>query len=362
MTSLLGYLESSIGHPSLWLGAYDADHPALSLHYKNSSCRASAAAELECPPERQVLSSTTELENRERQNCDNAINEKARQDDAPTPDTKQADEPAPAPAPKKLKKVEREEAKKDPAYTLFSPEQAEELVQKTEERVEGLLSTSAILRNQKLEKLVPTFTLGEDIHRGARVGVGGFAMIYKACVKDPQRLLNHHQQQNKENCEYVIKHLSPDLVSQERKLHIGMRDFVMESYLMAKLDHPHILKLVGSSKGGIANFGVTLRTDAFFMVLPKLNCTLTEKLKEWKEEAMAHKQRPKLLDTETKSFTRSWSTGAILARQRILREAEQQQRQTENFYHRLQVVVDLLSALEYLHSMRLFHRGKNWRS
>jgi Protein tyrosine and serine/threonine kinase len=358
MTSLLGYQESGISHPSLWLGAYDADHPALSLHYKNTTCRSAAAVNEANDGTRRAFSNTGFTETKE-------MMPTIETNDGSSQDTEEATKPTKAIMDQSTSQETEEEPKQkdkqsNPAYTLFSKEQAKDLVEKTEERVQALLASSALLQNKCLADRVPTFTLDQDISRGDMLGMGGFAFIFRAQVKEPHRLLNHHQrEQNKENCEYVLKHLSPDLVNQERKLHIGMRDFVMEAYYMATLDHPHILKLVGASTGGIANFGITLRTDAFFMVLPKLTCTLTEKLRAWKKEEEASRMVPKILEkTNRKTYTRSWSSGAILARQRILREAELQQRQVDAFFNRIQVVIDLLSALEYLHSKRLFHRGK----
>lgn len=337
----IGYQGSGISHPSLWLGALEADHPALELHLKNTKCT-SAVLKKGLEDSSQPTAggndnngSTTiqEVSTSSSSGCSTA---------AETQTTLS-------------KEFEKEEDKgqgieveaPQPWFALFPTDVAADLVKKTTERVQSILESSNYLENVPLEKKVPTFQIEKDIERGDLLGSGGFALIYNAKIKDPKCL------PSEQNREYVIKHLAPELVKEERKLHIGCRDFLIESHLMATLQHPNILRLVGSSKGGLGAYGRTLRTDAFFMVLPKLTCTLTERLKTWKEENEARLIPPKLLayPVESKSF--QWSTGA---RQRLLQGRDEQYKVKDFFYYRLKVVIDLLSALEYLHEKRLFHR------
>lgn len=352
-----------LSHPSLWLGAYEADHPALSLHYKNTTTCTSVphnsdnSAQKKSPAaDGTIANGATTINDGSSTSDDGSSSEESHQSQQTTTtkpatgdDIQGSEEVTPEPA------TNINDEQPHPWYALFPTDVAAELVEKTEERVQEVMDNSTFLVDEPLEEKVPAFTLKTDLERGDLLGCGGFAMIYNATVKDPTRLPSTAWE-DKENREYVIKHLSPSLLNQHRKLHIGTRDFVIESHLMATLDHPHILKLVGCSKGGLANYGKTLRTDALFMVLPKLTCTLTERMLSWKEECQARRRRPKLLGYPEKSKSFSWSKGAILARQRILREAEEHQKEADFFYYRIQVVIDLLSALEYLHAHRLFHR------
>lgn len=334
----IGYQGSGISHPSLWLGALEADHPALELHLKNTKCTSAVVKKsLEDTAQPTTVEADNKGSNTIQEVSTTSSSYSSTAAETQTTVTKESE----TEEEEKSQGIEVEAPK--PWFALFPTDVAADLVEKTTERVYGILESSSYLENVPLEKKVPTFEMDKDIERGDQLGSGGFALIYNAKIKDPKRLAS------KGNCEYVIKHLAPELVNEERKLHIGCRDFLIESHLMATLHHPNILKLVGSSKGGLASYGLTLRTDAFFMVLPKLTCTLTERLKTWKEENEARLIPPKLLayPAESKSF--KW-------RHRILQENDEKFRAKDFFYYRVKVVIDLLSALEYLHEKRLFHR------
>jgi len=151
--------------------------------------------------------------------------------------------------------------------------------------------------------------------------------------------------------QYVVKHLSPGVAEPLGKMCAAALDIVLEAHFMAAMDHPNILKLEGISPGGMEAFCNTNRTDAFFMILPKLTCTLPDKMKLWQEQMpkkKSHHHIPNFVDL-------SMLICGFTSHQQLMLDSGPSG--GKGFLERIQVVIDLLKALEYLHNKRVMHRG-----
>lgn len=237
-----------------------------------------------------------------------------------------------------------------PAFAKLEPELAKELAEKTEQRVEhALMRASVAYQSQLSVGPVPKFTM-DDVTRFDLLGAGGFASVYSIEVKEPQRLRYHKRGQ-----EYVIKHLSPKLLALEnkRKLHAGAKDIVLESHLLSALNHRNIIAVHGMSEGGISSFATQQRTDSYFMILPRLNCTLADKISAWKR---LRNEQMKADDSDVHKHT-WWRRSSSSKRLSSTKDKHMQQALDLEFLcERLQIVIDLCQALEYLHSRRIMHR------
>jgi len=265
-------------------------------------------------------------------------------------------------------------------YATLPESVASELARKTTERSENNLKKSPFLNAHRddLDK-VPGFYMDEDFFRGDLLGEGGFAAVYDIRLIDADKRIPDHTP----NQEYVVKHLSVRLAkdgdSKRKKLQLGAKDMVMESHFLASLDHPNILKLKGTSGDGISSFSTLQRTDAYFMILPKLTCTLEDKMSLWKRiyPVESYKEMRRSLPSlegsnstiESKdehphhdSFLRhvGLKPKMWMARRKYRRELKEEHRHQEQIFlcSRLQMIVDLLKALEYLHKRRIMHRGE----
>ena len=81
----------------------------------------------------------------------------------------------------------------------------------------------------------------------------------------------------------AIKCLRPQIRSDIDEFTIGAEDLVHETAMLASLCHPNIIKLHGRASGNLANaFGTD---DGYFILLDKLNETLNDRIKSWKQDS-----------------------------------------------------------------------------
>jgi len=131
----------------------------------------------------------------------------------------------------------------------------------------------------------------------------------------------HHQQSE----QYVIKHLRRDLMADRKKFIHAAGDLVMEAMYLSKFKHPNIIKLRGCAVGGSSAYG-NGKHDGFFLILDKLNSTLSQQIQEWKHQGgLSHQQ--------------------MMYSNRMI-----------DFREKLEIARQIASALEYLHGKDIVYR------
>ena len=97
--------------------------------------------------------------------------------------------------------------------------------------------------------------------------------------------LDEQQQPSTERPQkFVVKHLRRDLLSNRKKFIHAAGDLVLEAMYLSKLHHPNIIDLKGCAVGGPSAYGDG-RHDGFFLVLEKLDCTLSQRIQQWERMA-----------------------------------------------------------------------------
>eukprot|EP00545_Synedropsis_sp_CCMP1620_P002855 CAMPEP_0119015874 /NCGR_PEP_ID=MMETSP1176-20130426/11699_1 /TAXON_ID=265551 /ORGANISM="Synedropsis recta cf, Strain CCMP1620" /LENGTH=482 /DNA_ID=CAMNT_0006969199 /DNA_START=69 /DNA_END=1517 /DNA_ORIENTATION=+ len=224
---------------------------------------------------------------------------------------------------------------------------------KSASRAAKHMSKHSRIVNPKLEKMIPRFEEREVVV-GKLLGSGGFNNVYELdavdLIADPltaeharkisSELQAEHRHHVSKHCfreasnssRYAIKFLSKDTTHDPDRFCTGAADLVVEAKFLASLDHPHIVKLRGMAAAGTAGFA-TCRQKGYFLLLDRLQCTLDDKLEEWK-------------DTERRAV------GSL--QRKILDRTGKKQRYL--LADRLKVAFDVASAMQYLHHNKIIYR------
>eukprot|EP00548_Thalassiothrix_antarctica_P001784 CAMPEP_0194141150 /NCGR_PEP_ID=MMETSP0152-20130528/10631_1 /TAXON_ID=1049557 /ORGANISM="Thalassiothrix antarctica, Strain L6-D1" /LENGTH=405 /DNA_ID=CAMNT_0038839697 /DNA_START=220 /DNA_END=1437 /DNA_ORIENTATION=+ len=115
---------------------------------------------------------------------------------------------------------------------------------------------------------------------------------------------------------FVVKHLRPSLLKDQRDFHEAASELILEAKYLTTLKHPNLISIHASATAGGMAYSDG-RHDAFFVVLDRLDSTLLDEVVKWKVQGSKLKVS---LD------------------------------------QRLKMMVDLASALEYLHDRKLVYR------
>eukprot|EP00529_Nitzschia_sp_RCC80_P015525 CAMPEP_0113495602 /NCGR_PEP_ID=MMETSP0014_2-20120614/29694_1 /TAXON_ID=2857 /ORGANISM="Nitzschia sp." /LENGTH=699 /DNA_ID=CAMNT_0000389505 /DNA_START=357 /DNA_END=2456 /DNA_ORIENTATION=- /assembly_acc=CAM_ASM_000159 len=110
----------------------------------------------------------------------------------------------------------------------------------------------------------------------------------------PLASITHHRDSKSSNSktpnassvkkEYVMKHLRRDLLQNRKKFVHAAGDLVLEAMYLSRLHHKNIIELKGCAVGGPSAYGDG-RHDGFFLILEKLQCTLSQKIQEWRNQS-----------------------------------------------------------------------------
>ncbi len=216
-------------------------------------------------------------------------------------------------------------SREDSASTLqqLSEDLARKLVIRTEERVSQVLNKSALRKRSRLRE-IETFTI-DDLTVGEFIASGGFSDVFAIRSFNKKTELTSEAKKDRQ---YVLKHLNPGLVADRRKLAVGAKDLALEAHFLSSLDHKHIIGLRGWPKAGLSSFIESGRIEGFFLVLDRLNETLTNRIGAWHREAKEQRANGSIPSSTRRKF----------------------------FAQRLKAAIQVASALEYLHENRIVFR------
>lgn len=193
-------------------------------------------------------------------------------------------------------------------------------------RVEMFLARSAFIEQNSNIEDIPRFSR-EDLDLGEVIAKGGFSAIVEVNSFHRNSLSESSDQR------FVIKHLNPALPL--KKLPGGGKDLAFEARTLSALNHHNIIKLRGWSEDGLDGFKNTLRADGFFIVLDRMGETLFQRIYKWQHEARSRRNASTLKRSQPRSHRNI---------------------QQDLFREKMQVGVDVSSALAYCHSKGIMHR------
>eukprot|EP00529_Nitzschia_sp_RCC80_P016937 CAMPEP_0113451698 /NCGR_PEP_ID=MMETSP0014_2-20120614/6471_1 /TAXON_ID=2857 /ORGANISM="Nitzschia sp." /LENGTH=659 /DNA_ID=CAMNT_0000343059 /DNA_START=541 /DNA_END=2520 /DNA_ORIENTATION=- /assembly_acc=CAM_ASM_000159 len=178
-----------------------------------------------------------------------------------------------------------------------------------EAEVEPLTSQCQFVQNNRNNNTSTIMELDRSqIVVGELLGEGGFSSVYEVRNIFHNRSDDDHDhdfnamgedEQQEPKCDYVIKHLRRDVVMPQSspshchsnnrsrsKFYSAAADIVWEARCLAALDHPNIIKLRGVAKGDVQCFGDGTH-DSYFLMLDRLDETLTHQLHRWRRQNTA---------------------------------------------------------------------------
>jgi hypothetical protein len=173
----------------------------------------------------------------------------------------------------------------------------------------------------------------DDIVMGESLGEGGFCVV-KACWVQGS---DHHQQQQQQ--ELAIKFLKrPVMVTRKQFLH-GAADLAQEAYFLHALHHKHIIQLHSVTDGSLKDNFASGIDCGFFITVDRLYDTLEHRLEKWRQEDEDAKQSHGRFSFRLPSSS-----------------AEAKDHKRELFQQKLQMALDIASAVHYLHQNNVIFR------
>lgn len=192
----------------------------------------------------------------------------------------------------------------------------------------------------------------EEVICGPLLGTGAFCNVYEIKAfhtrdtrsnqfSECERNNRNRLQQTATNQDerYAIKMIRPQIKIHRRDFQIATGDLHREARILGKIEHRNIIKLHGSSAPGVSDNINTGGNNAHFLILERLEGTLEDCMNEWKRQ-MYPLRTSKLSD---------------------LFQSKQTKIQTEKQVHqlfvkRMEVALEIASALNHLHEQRIVYR------
>jgi serine/threonine protein kinase len=217
-------------------------------------------------------------------------------------------------------------------------------------RVERLTEKSRIF-SPDAELLIPRFDQSELV-LGKLLGHGGFSDVHQVSLitlsetkpdsehtADTIEICSEEQVEHRvEACRtnnYAVKFLNAKSLNDPDRYCVGCADLVLEAKFLASLHHKHIIKLKGLPRGGVEGMAKCQRLS-YFLLLDKLQSTLDIRMEQW------NRQEDQLTNL-----------GAV---KKLFHLSRMKKRKKVFVNERLQVALDVASALEYLHEHRIIYR------
>eukprot|EP00540_Astrosyne_radiata_P006903 CAMPEP_0116838156 /NCGR_PEP_ID=MMETSP0418-20121206/9055_1 /TAXON_ID=1158023 /ORGANISM="Astrosyne radiata, Strain 13vi08-1A" /LENGTH=466 /DNA_ID=CAMNT_0004468125 /DNA_START=114 /DNA_END=1514 /DNA_ORIENTATION=- len=203
------------------------------------------------------------------------------------------------------------------------------------------MSKHSKIVDPKLEKCIPRFESSEIVI-GDLLGSGGFNNVFQLerieLVRNPleaphaRKICSDLQQAHRHfvsqhvyrvssrSSRYAVKFLSHETIADEDRFCTGAADLVIEAKFLASLNHPNIIRLRGMAAAGTSGFS-TCQEQGYFLILDRLQCTLDDRIEDWREQLATSPKR----------------------NQHLLAD-------------RLHVAFDVAAALNYLHQNDIIYR------
>ena len=197
---------------------------------------------------------------------------------------------------------------------------------------------------------IPSFERDEIMpYLGEKLGKGGFNSVYELEKIELEKdrgmssgVYTHDQQDSRERVanniheKYAVKFLNESAMSNSNEFCNGAADLLLEAkYLSALSNHPHnsIIKLHGVAAAGAAGFA-TGQMGGYFLLVDRLYDTLDKRIDVWKE---LKRRKLKQLNNNTN----------VSENIKLLQGL---------FLQRLQVAMDISSAIKHLHKLQIVFR------
>jgi len=221
------------------------------------------------------------------------------------------------------------------------------VVKNIKRKVNRFLSMSEFIKESSIERL-PSFDR-DEIELGKLLGSGGFSEVYElksilsSFANNSQESIQQHQilplpnksqlieksKKRQRGAKYVVKHLKDKFVNDPKKFCYAGTDLIIEAHVLASLSHPHILSIRGWASSGAYSYNDGTN-DGFFIILDHLEETLDQRIKKWSNQLKRYKGH--LLQKINSNLPELLFAG------------------------RFQVIRDIASALQYLHSKGIIYR------
>eukprot|EP00526_Cylindrotheca_closterium_P009517 CAMPEP_0113608004 /NCGR_PEP_ID=MMETSP0017_2-20120614/3689_1 /TAXON_ID=2856 /ORGANISM="Cylindrotheca closterium" /LENGTH=431 /DNA_ID=CAMNT_0000516651 /DNA_START=71 /DNA_END=1366 /DNA_ORIENTATION=- /assembly_acc=CAM_ASM_000147 len=155
--------------------------------------------------------------------------------------------------------------------------------------------------------------------------IGGDVEVDAGEVESRKFIAKHCYRSNGD-ARYAIKKLKPEIIADEVGFLNGIVDLTSEADFLSALEHPNIIKLRGFA------LKEDLFKPSYFLILDRLYDTLESRIPKWKAQES--------------------SAGA----KKMFKSKSQKKLLKEVMEERMECVLDLASAIAYLHDKKVIHR------
>lgn len=139
----------------------------------------------------------------------------------------------------------------------------------------------------------------DEVVRGKRLGSGGFSHVDEVVGFLPKEerndrlgMTDHETRElfaNNSTNEngaprFAVKIIQPAMMNDENDFRMAAGGLANEADFLSNLDHPNIIKLRKHPADGVRAYVRAERYDGYFLLLDRLDETLTDRIESWKRE------------------------------------------------------------------------------